>query len=247
MKHTSLSALRKTLINADFVHIPDLVMLLPQSVIDADNFRAHWDTLVLDENFKSYTTRHRRILRYHYTHPGTFVLNEDSKYVPTVTYDVDYKQGANKLTYATQAFIVNPLMTAILKADLSIIDAHLEEGVEYMVDINLFRVSSFDGRLSPTTSGRHQDGQDWIFMHLIDTDNIEPVVSELAITKEAVDSLFKKPMTKFLETLCVNDRKLWHAAGPVVQHKPEVPAKRDLLLVSVVRKDPTFLRENAIE
>lgn len=247
MTTNSLNALRMQLIDAGYIHIPDLATLLPHIESNPESFRTHWDDLVLDENFKSYTTRHRRILRYYYTHPGTFVLNEDSVYVPAVTYDVAYKQGPNNLSYATQAFIDDPLMADILKMDLSLIDAHLETGVEYMVDINLFRVSSRDGQVSPTTSGRHQDGRDWLFMHFIGADNVMPVVSELTKTKEALDSLFEKPMTKFLETLCVNDRKLWHAAGPVAQLNPEVPAKRNLLLVSVVRKDPTFLHENADE
>ncbi|MEM9523189.1 MAG: 2OG-Fe dioxygenase family protein [Pseudomonadota bacterium] len=231
-----LSELQNTIDAKGFAHIADLRAHLSGTDYGENAFRAHWDILVLDENFKSYTTRHRRILRYHYTHPGKFERNEDSDYVPTVTYDVDYTQGINRLTYATPEFIDDPLTADILRTDISLIAPRLKDGGEYMIDVDLFRVSSEDGKASPTTSGRHQDGQDWLFMHFVAAENNRPVVSEIAECPDAAHPLFEKPMTGFLETLCVNDRKLWHAANAVEQLDPSKPARRDLLLVSVTRK-----------
>lgn len=196
-------------------------------------FNAHWDELILDENYKSYTTRHRRILRYLYTHPGDMVLNRDAVYQPKVTYNADYTQGANHLTYATEQFIADPLLQDILRLDLALLAPKLKQGQAYSIDVDLFKVSSDNGKTSPTTSGRHQDGEDFLCMHFIGSENAVPVVSEVLPADPQAPPLFKEPMTHFLETLVVNDRVLFHAASPVEQQCRTKPAHRNLLLVSV--------------
>lgn len=220
----------------DYFHdIPHWTDITPEQVA---SFKSHWNDLVLDENFKQSTTRHRRILRYFYTHPGQFSLNTDADYVPPVSYDADYTQGVNHLTYATPEFIADPVTQRVLHEDLAVLDHVLERGANYAIDIDLFRVSASHGTISPTTAGYHQDGQDWLFMHFVDAKNIRPVVSKIAAVKTAQNPLIETPMTAFLETLCVNDQKLFHAAGPVVQLCPDKPAQRDILLVSVTRSAP---------
>ena len=83
------------------------------------------------------------------------------------------------------------------------------------------------------TSGRHQDGEDWLCMHFVGAHNIRPVVSQILPADENQAPLFHQPMTRFLETLVVNDRVLFHAANPVEQEDSKLPAHRNLLLVSI--------------
>lgn len=228
-----LPALRAALETEHFAHVPDFSELIPGAGALEDTFNAYWDDLVLDENFKSYTTRHRRILRYWYRHPGELTLNPDNIYQPKVTYDADYTHGANRLAYATDAFVEDVLMRQILLLDLEILAPQLVEGQDYSVDVDLFRVSADSGGASPTTSGRHQDGEDFLCMHFVGARNIRPVVSEILSGDPKAAPLLQKPMTRFLETLVVNDRELFHAAGPVAQDDTSAPAHRNLLLVSV--------------
>lgn len=216
-----------------FAHIPSIGLFIPGSDRRERAFNAHWDDLVLDENYKSYTTRRRRILRYWYEHSGRLRLNENSVYTPKVTYEADYTHGANHLAYATPAFIDDQLMQEILRFDLAVLGPLLNEDQLYSIDIDLFQVSSTDGKVSPTTSGRHQDGEDWLCMHFVGANNIKPVTSEIFSADESQAPLFRNPMTRFLETLIVNDRLLFHAAGPVEQEDSSLPAHRNLLLVSL--------------
>ena len=216
-----------------FVHLPGFAELIPGAEAREVSFNAYWEDLALDENFKSYTTRYRRILRYWYTHPGCFELNENCLYQAKATYDVDYTKGANRLTYATPQFIADDLMQSILRKDLEILHPALKQGRSYSIDIDLFRVSARKGETSPTTSGRHQDGEDFLCMHFVGAKNVRPVISELLPDEPGGAPLLSTAMSAFLETLIVNDRSLFHAAGPVQQACPTLPAHRNLLLVSI--------------
>jgi hypothetical protein len=227
---TNLSALLQ---NNGFVHVPSLCSHIPGAINRESAFNAHWDDLVLDENYKSYTTRYRRILRYWYEHPGRLIQNANSVYIPKVTYNADYAHGANHLAYATPIFVNDELMQAIIRFDLAVLSPFLTNGQEYSIDIDLFQVSSTEGKVSPTTSGRHQDGEDWLCMHFVGARNIKPVISGVFSADKNQAPLFSRSMTKFLETLIVNDRSLFHAAGPVEQQDPALPAHRNLLLVSL--------------
>lgn len=233
----SLPALTEQIARQGYAHLRDLAAFLPQISASEEAFNRHWEQLVLDENFKDYTTRHRRILRYFYTHPGQFTLNENSVFQPKITYDVDYVQGENRLAYATQDFMQDPLVRQIVEFDLSLIPDYLEDGARYSVDVDQFRVSAQDGQISPTTSGRHQDGEDWLFMHFVGASNIQPLISTLFDRDENEAILLEAPLDRYLETLIVNDRSLYHAAGPVIQADPAHMAHRNLLLVSVSRLD----------
>lgn len=217
----------------NFAHIRGYSRMISGAGAREADFNAHWDELVLDENYKSYTTRHRRILRYWYTHPGEMTLNRNTVYQPKVTYDVEYTQGANHLTYATAGFIADPLLQNILRLDLELLAPKLKQGQAYSVDVDLFKVSSDSGKISPTTSGRHQDGEDFLCMHFIGAENVVPVVSEVLPADPQAPPLFKQAMTQFLETLVVDDRALFHAASPVEQKCKTEPAHRNLLLVSI--------------
>ncbi|MBD2816240.1 2OG-Fe dioxygenase family protein [Xenorhabdus sp. Flor] len=222
------------LMNNHYCHIPHFSELISYQEEEADTFKNQWDNLVLDQNFKNYTHRERRILRYCY-HPDTenpLQLNRNSKYQSPVTYDIEYKKGANQLRYSEETFITHPIMQHILATDIAILGERLIKGCRYSIDIHQFRVKAFSGKESPTTSGIHQDGQDWIFMHFIQSHNIAPVISEVHLTENEAPPLLQTAMQQFLETLTINDKQLYHRASHVRQVSPATAAFRDLLLVT---------------
>ena len=216
----------------NYCHAVDFRELIHYSLQDESDFKRHWDRLVLDENYKSYTRRERRLLLYRFRFGQPLEIDRNTEFTPTAVYDVDYTPGVNRLTYAEDSFIECQILSQLLAADIRILDGKLARGKEYTIDIHLFRILSEDGAVSPTTSGNHQDGLDWVFMHFIDSRNIEPVVSEIHAEKESEGPLFAKALNEFLETVIVNDRVLYHSANAVQQARPDVLAYRDMLLVS---------------
>lgn len=211
------------------VDFRDLIHYRPQ---DESDFKRHWDRLVLDENYKHYTRRERRLLLYRFRVGQPLEIDRNTEFVPTAVYDVDYTRGVNRLTYAEDSFIESPILSQLLAADIRILGDRLMPDRHYTIDIHLFRILSEDGAVSPTTSGNHQDGLDWVFMHFIDSLNIEPVISEIHAAKESKMPLFAKALNGFLETVIVNDRVLYHSANPVRQASHDQLAYRDMLLVS---------------
>ncbi len=123
-------------------------------------------------------------------------------------------------------------MQSILMTDIAILGDRLTKDHHYAIDIHQFRVKTQSGRESPTTSGIHQDGQDWIFMHFIHSHNTEPVISEVHATADEAPPLLHTALEYFLETLIINDKRLYHRASNVRQISPTNMAYRDLLLVT---------------
>lgn len=234
----SINKITKELKENGYVH---LLSLSPHIKTEekSENFNNHWEDLAYDKNFKNYTSRWRRILRYWFF-SGRFRINYNKTFIPKAHYNIDYNSGPNKLSYATNNFINDSLLHEIIDLDFKILGSQIDRDTLYSVDIDLFKVVADKGEISPTTSGPHQDGEEWIFMHFVGSNNIKPVVSEVFSDKHTNEPLFSKPMSNFLETLAINDRKLFHSAGPVIQLDIDELGYRNLLLVciSTARNQP---------
>ncbi|WP_426134674.1 2OG-Fe dioxygenase family protein [Pseudomonas sp. PWP3-1b2] len=215
-----------------YCHQRDFRRLVTVGPGEEQSFRAYWANLVRDEAFQTYTHRERRILRYRLLPSRQLQIDRNAAFKSPVTYAVTYRQGVNHLSYCEDGFVEHPLMQKLLATDLAVIGPHLTEQT-YTIDIHQFRVRADAQSSSPTTSGIHQDGLDWVFMHFIGQSNTVPVVSEV-FADEAEDSrVFKLPMEQFLETIVINDRRLYHRAGDVRPQVDSAPAWRDVLLVSL--------------
>ncbi|KPU60682.1 2OG-Fe dioxygenase family protein [Pseudomonas fluorescens] len=215
-----------------YCHARDFRELIPIEPGEEDSFRAYWSNLVQDEAFKEYTHRERRILRYRLLPSRQLQLDRNAEFKSSVTYAIKYRQGVNHLSYCEDGFISHPLMQKLLATDLAVIGPHLDEQT-YTIDIHQFRVRADAQSSSPTTSGIHQDGLDWVFMHFIGERNTVPVVSEVFATETEQSRILNLPMEQFLETIVINDRGLYHRASDVRPQANSAPAWRDLLLVSL--------------
>ena len=215
-----------------YCHRRDFGELLNVEPAEEQSFRAYWANLVRDEAFKAYTHRERRILRYRLLPSRQLQIDRNTAFESPVTYAVNYRQGVNHLSYSEQGFIDHPLTHKLLAADLAVLAPHLGEQ-SYTIDIHQFRVRADAQACSPTTSGIHQDGLDWVFMHFIGEHNTMPVVSEVFTSEAEHSRVLNLPMERFLETIVINDRGLYHRAGAVRPKVDSTPAWRDMLLVSL--------------
>jgi hypothetical protein len=215
-----------------YCHRRDFSELINVEPAEEQSFRAYWANLVRDEAFKAYTHRERRILRYRLSPSRQLQIDRSTAFKSPVTYAINYRQGVNHLSYSEEGFIEHPLMRKLLATDLAVIAPHLDEQ-SYTIDIHQFRVRADAQASSPTTSGIHQDGLDWVFMHFIGEHNTVPVVSEVFTSEAEHSRVLTVPMEHFLETLVVNDRRLYHRAGDVRPKADSTPAWRDMLLVSL--------------
>jgi hypothetical protein len=218
-----------------YCHIRNFADLIEFDQHGVKTFKKFWENLKLDQNFKDYTHRERRILRYVYKYQEKLEINYDSEYNSSVDYTVNYKRGVNQLTYAEDEFIVDNILKQLIIADIKIVENLLNKSDSYMITIHLFRVLSTDGKSSPTTSGIHKDGMDLVCMHFINAQNIIPVISTLYKDNVPESQILNLPMSNFLEAIIVDDNRLYHSATEVKQLDLTEPAFRDLLLVTFKR------------
>ncbi|MDJ0820653.1 MAG: 2OG-Fe dioxygenase family protein [Paracoccaceae bacterium] len=202
----------------------------PVTAEDASTFAGFWNNLVEDQKYRNFTSRKRRILRYILHPDGFFELNTDLVIHPRVKRDIEGADKPNPLSPAHADFAGHPLLARLLKADLALVpkaDSPRE------LDIHQFRVFASGAKPSPTTSGVHQDGADWVFMHFVAAAGAEPVPSRIFATSEGGSALFEGVLGSFLETLVVNDRLLFHQADPVIASNPRETGWRDMLIVTL--------------
>ncbi|MNJ12133.1 hypothetical protein D3C77_63150 [compost metagenome] len=218
-------------------HVRDYRDLIPIEPGEEDSFRAYWSNLVPDEAFQAYTHRERRILRYRLSPSRQLQLDRNTAFNSPVTYAIEYRQGVNHLSYCEEGFISHPLMHKLLAMDLALIGPHLGEQA-YTIDIHPFRVKADAQSSSPTTSGIHQDGLDWVFVHFIGERNTVPVVSEFFTTESTHSPVLNLALGQFLETIVFNDRALYHRASDVRPLADSAPAWRDVLLVGLRSERP---------
>lgn len=220
-----------------FSHFWDLNKSLNTSSTELKQFRSWWRNLIPDENFRQYTCRERRILRYRLAakSPEKLEINRDPNYTSTMDYDAPYQRGINSLTYAEEDFIQSPALKAILQFDLEIALSIISSFELLEIDIHQFRVTASMGQHSPTTSGVHQDGYNLVFMHFVGSYNVHPVSSEVFSSDAEESLLYRIEMEAFMETFVVNDTACWHRASAVKQKNRKLPAWRDMLVVSFRR------------
>lgn len=228
----TIEAIIDTLSRNRFCHAPAFAGMIRHDADDQLAFARHWDRLATDENFISYTRRERRLLRYRFTPGQPLQIDRNPDFKPAAVYDVDYTPGLNRLTYAEDSFIHSAILRQILDTDIAILENQLHPEREYTIEIHQFRVFAEGGAVSPTTSGIHQDGLDWVCMHFIGSRNIQPVLSELHASKESAAPLWAHVLDGFLDTVIVDDAALFHSASAVRQANPDERAFRDMLLVS---------------
>ncbi|KPX16206.1 hypothetical protein ALQ08_102065 [Pseudomonas syringae pv. delphinii] len=233
-KAMDLSDISKSLKQQHYCHAPDFCKLIHFAPEDADSFRQYWSNLVLDEAFKEYTNRQRRILRYRLLPSRQLEIDRNPAFKSPVTYAVNYRQGVNLLSYAEESFIAHPVLRQVVAADIAVVGPHLTDHT-YSIDIHQFRVRADTQITSPTTSGIHQDGLDWVFMHFVDASNTAPVVSNIYLNENAESLVLSLTMERFLETIVVRDSVAYHQASDVSQASSASPAWRDVLVVGFRR------------
>jgi len=229
-----LSQISNSLKQQHYCHAPDFRELIHVAPGEVDSFRHYWSNLVLDEAFKEYTYRQRRILRYRLLPSRQLEMDRNPAFKSPVTYAVNYRQGVNLLSYAEESFIAHPVLQQVVAADIAVVGPHLTDHT-YSIDIHQFRVRADTQATSPTTSGIHQDGLDWVFMHFVDACNTAPVVSNIYLNENVESLVLSLAMERFLETIVVHDSVAYHQAGDVRQVSGAVPAWRDVLVVGFRR------------
>ncbi len=105
------------------------------------------------------------------------------------------------------------------------------QAVSWLVEMHQFRIEA-DPRHAglPTPEGMHRDGVDWVAVTLVDRVNVAGGVT--AVADESGRTLGSFTLETPLDTVLLDDRRVWHGVTPVHPLDPAAPAHRDVLVLT---------------
>lgn len=134
----------------------------------------------------------------------------------------------------TEAVAGGPAMRAVL-AFCRRLFGGLAAAPGWRVELHQFRIEARAGQEGrPTPEGAHRDGVDYVLVLLVARDNIAEGVT--TIQDGAGDGLGSFTLARPLDTVLVDDRRVFHGVTPVAPLDPARPAHRDVLVVTFRRE-----------
>ncbi|HJR30667.1 MAG TPA: 2OG-Fe dioxygenase family protein [Pseudomonas sp.] len=146
--------------------------------------------------------------------------------------------GGVQRTYSRSeaAFIDSLVLQTLLAADLALMDLAVGPR-DWLVTCHQFRIlcdQSNAGHATP--EGRHRDGHDFVFQHLIQRQHV--IGGESRIFNENDDCVFSTTLTDYMETVVLNDRILLHEVSPLQTSRLDPDrGSRDMLIIDFDQAD----------
>lgn len=209
-----LSELLRNCHYAHSAHYPALdVALLGREACRA--FNATWEHLHTDAYLSAENgLRERRICKFQYRQrERQWTALQDCHFFQAET-DNPLLGGVQRTyTRCEATFIDSPILQTLLAADLALLDMALGPR-DWLVTCHQFRILCDQGNAGQATpEGRHRDGHDFVFQHLIQRQHV--IGGESRIFDEEGGQVFSATLTDYLETLVLNDRILLHEVSPL--------------------------------
>ena len=105
------------------------------------------------------------------------------------------------------------------------------DSASWLVEMHQFRIVA-DPRHAglPTPEGRHRDGVDWVAVTLVGRTNVAGGVT--AVTDDGGRDLGTFTLDTPLDTVLLDDHRVWHGVTPVHPLDDAAPAHRDVLVLT---------------
>jgi len=134
-------------------------------------------------------------------------------------------------TPIADAVAANPLFLRLAAAFGGMFDGASGAARRWLVEAHQFRIEADPAHPGlPTPEGMHRDGVDWVAVCLIGRTNVAGGVTAVADAEGRALGSFT--LTEPLDTVVLDDHRVWHGVTPVVPEHAGVPAHRDVLVLT---------------
>lgn len=200
-------------------------------------FQASWDRLELDRYMADGGAyRHRR--------HGTYSASPSGRAVRQEPHQAHYQSLAYNRLNGGVARHFAPLETEVaqgpvLNAVLSFcrdLFGRLAPALAWHIEVHQFRIDASGSVAKPTPEGVHRDGVNFVFMMLVQRLNV--LGGETRIHDQAGRPLVDHTLSVPLDTAIVNDERVLHGVTPIAPLVANLPACRDVLVVTFSGKPP---------
>lgn len=125
----------------------------------------------------------------------------------------------------------HPLFVRLAITFGAVFDAASERARRWRVEAHQFRIDADPARPGlPTPEGMHRDGVDWVAVTLIGRHNVAGGVTAVADADQRPLGSFT--LTAPLDTVVLDDHRVWHGVTPIVPERAGLPAHRDVLVLT---------------
>ncbi|MFC3126666.1 2OG-Fe dioxygenase family protein [Pseudoroseomonas globiformis] len=127
-----------------------------------------------------------------------------------------------------------PALDALLCGARSVFD-RLVPGAVWHVEAHQFRIQArADEAGKPTPEGMHRDGVDYVMVTLIGRENVAGGVTAIRIDGQEGEAA-SFTLTEPLDSVLLDDRRVWHGVTPVVPLDAAREGHRDVLVLTFRR------------
>jgi aspartate/methionine/tyrosine aminotransferase len=201
-----------------------------------ENLRSDWHVLELDHHLKNGATfRRRRYGRYFWS-PGENILRS----LPNEAYfqpeDQNGYAGGVQRAFAPllPESVENPFLLELVRCSfgqLPLDDVRAKQNWE--VRVHQIRIVATPNEVGePAPEGIHQDGTDFLTLHLVRRENVKGAQSTIYDLDRK--PIFNYTMSDVMDSFILEDPRIMHGVTPVVPADGCSPATRDLLGIDFI-------------
>lgn len=230
-----LQGMTERLENQGYTFIPATKFCLNTSLKESfDRFRGEYATLPEDRHLNAGEgERFRRYARLSID-PVTFEVGvfPHSRFFQAKEFDELYGDIHRQFAPATQSILENRFLRHLIQADFRQFPLTSQEKTElWEVSVHIIKIAATPqseiGR--PAPEGIHQDGYHFGGVHLMDRENLTGAQSRVYdLEKNQIDSGY---LLNPLDSMLMNDRRIFHGVQPFCAADPQQVAYRDILIL----------------
>jgi hypothetical protein len=206
-----------------------------------DEFAKFWEDLPVDAYVTSEhrTSRYRRlgrVLARGGTDDSVVEVVPGASFFQSHTVNSVYGGVSRVFAPVTPEFYESAQVRDIIARDLGMI-REIEGGEpHWLITFHLIRIiAAGDTTSAPAPEGRHQDGHDYVVMHLVSRQDCDGGQSRLFRSDED-EPVLVHTLTNRMETLVLDDRTMQHEVSPILPDGGP-SAIRDMLIIDFDRID----------
>ena len=197
-------------------------------------FAASWDGLEVDTHMADGGRyRRRRYASFDLTGP-TMTRRPHQPHYQSRTYN-ELNGGVDRwFAPVTDAVAAHPFLAALLARCAETFAAAAgapPASARWLVEMHQFRIEADPEHAGlPTPEGMHRDGVDWVAVCLVGRTNVAGGAT--AVADDAGRSLGSFTLADPLDTVVLDDHRVYHGVTPVRPQDSAVPACRDVLVLT---------------
>ncbi|WP_442801535.1 2OG-Fe dioxygenase family protein [Serratia rubidaea] len=212
-----------------FIYFPACELGVGNNAVAEEALVSTWENLPVDKYLQGSRLRRRRICKFDLSQQGEITPLQDCHFFQSSQVN-GLLGGIERLYPRSENDFISSSVVQQLLAHHHALLTRLVGNQRWLVTCHQLRVccdAQQAGLAAP--EGRHSDGHDYIFQHLIQRNNV------LGGASEVYDRDGRQVLTRvlqgFLDTLLLDDRMMQHDVTPLYPDDPLRAAFRDMLII----------------